>query len=166
MEPTVTFRPATMMDAPLICQWWNDPTVMKWVGFPRGLSATATKVQKSLTYYQQKNAAFLLILDEEETPIGEFCYEPLADGHYQLDIKIGDTTKLRQGYAMRALTLGCQLLQEKFDANQIILNVNAANAPALGLYRKFGFKQVDFLPDDWENQLGEKMSTVVLAKTL
>lgn len=166
MTKQIALRPATSEDIPLIIKWWNDPALMKWVGFPEGLHADSGKVEQSLRYYREPQRAFLLILTEWQQPIGEFCFEALDQTCFQFDIKIGEASYQRQGYATLAVQAGIDLLTAQYAPKKICLKVNAVNKPALALYQKCGFKKVAVLKDDWENQLGEKMSSICLEKTL
>lgn len=148
----VNFRKAQKQDAVFIQAFWADPRVMTPVGFPDGLKKTQAQIAATFASYDRPDRAFLMILDEHEQVIGEFCYEQIDATTFQFDIKIGIFEKQGQGYGEAAVRKGLGLIFERFEPEQIKLEVSADNRPALNLYHKVGFETVRRLENSWVDQ--------------
>jgi RimJ/RimL family protein N-acetyltransferase len=158
----ITFRKATVKDSPQIQKWWQDGHVMAPVGFPKGLQVSLEEINQSLQYYEESSGEFLLIIDEQGNAIGEFAYKLIDAEVATFDVKIGECSKQRQGYGEMAVKAGIEKIASFNKLKKIEINVSHTNEPALKLYEKVGFKKIGFLKDNWQNQLGESYSTVVM----
>lgn len=163
---TIQLRPVQDNDVTTIMKWWNDPEIMKWVGFTTGIHATSEKVLNALDYYREPDRDFIIITKNNGEAIGEFCYERDTADTFHFDIKIGEVSEQRHGYATQAITAGLKVIQDEYAPQKVQLAVSADNFPALALYQKLGFTQVKTYKDNWQNDLGEKMSMVILEKRL
>lgn len=73
-----TVRSALLQDVPVLCRWWNDGSVMEHAGFPRGIGTTEESVARELS---PKSSTHRLIIEVENTPIGEMCYRETEKKH-------------------------------------------------------------------------------------
>lgn len=158
----ITLRQATKLDVPTIYKWWTSGEVMASVGFPNGLETSYEEVLKAIQSYKKNDAEFLLILDEENQPIGEFCYSREKETQFTFNIKIGEVKKQSKGYGKSALLLGIERIKSKQQVSKIIIYVDPKNTRAMRLYESIGFKIKEIRQDDWVNQVDESCSTAVL----
>lgn len=162
----ITLRQATKLDIPIIHKWWTNGEVMASVGFPNGIETSYEEILKAVQSYKKNDAEFLLILDEKNQPIGEFCYFREKETQFTFDIKIGEVKKQCKGYGKSALLLGIERIKSKQIVSKIIIYVDPKNTRAMRLYESIGFKIKEVRQDNWINQVGEKCSTAILALVL
>lgn len=165
MTKKISFRKAQNTDAPIIRGFWANPKIMAPIGFPLGLKKTTKQVEEAIAGYDHPDAAFLLILDEENEPIGEFCFERLNERVFQFDIKIGNVDKQGYGYGFAAVEKGIALIFKNFTCQQIQLDVNATNNVALNLYEKVGFQIVQKHVNSWVDQQNKRRDSIELTLT-
>jgi ribosomal protein S18 acetylase RimI-like enzyme len=107
------------------------------------------------TYYMQQfpNAAFDLVL-EDDRPIGRFYVDRRADEIRVIDIAILPE-KRRSGIGGRLMR---QILEEGQDAGLPVQIHVERNNPALALYRRLGFEEIEdqqvYLLMKWQPNLG------------
>ena len=152
-------RNATVSDAPLLVNWWNDGKVMAHAGFPKGIGETPENVAKKIET-DDDNKSRRLILEVDNLPVGEACYYNLGDKIAEIGIKICDFSKQEKGFGRIYLSMLIGSLFEDFGYEKIVLDTNLKNERAQHVYEKLGFKKVRINYDSWKNQLGELESTV------
>lgn len=84
-------RLATPADAVLICDLWNDPRVMHFVGFPNGLGETEESIRTNIEKRGGSEFRQLLIVQLKNSGevLGQCKMElPDADGICETDIKL------------------------------------------------------------------------------
>ncbi|MGX4687481.1 GNAT family N-acetyltransferase [Vagococcus sp. JNUCC 83] len=161
-EIKVTFRPATELDADIILSWWNNGEIMSSVGYPNGLNITKKNVIESIRSYQvDAYSNFLLVLDESDFVIGEFCYKIIRKKIATFDVKIGQLEKQGQGYGYQTVLRGIEYIKQELSIDKIELSVAPENYRAVALYRSLGFKKVNTLKNHWKDGLGNNRDTIV-----
>ncbi len=153
----LTIRDATVADAHTLGEWWRDGAVMAHAGFPLGLDETDEEIAASIARDDDRHRR--LIIERDGEPIGEMSYRFLDDGGAEIGIKICRPDMQEKGYGTRLLRM---LISELFrmGADKIVLDTNLKNERAQHVYEKLGFRRTGVAMDSWENQLGEKQSTV------
>lgn len=160
----LVIRSATMDDAAILTEWWNDGNVMAHAGFPNGLNQTIEETKKQIENNNNKLSQ-RCIIEVDQVKVGEMSYN-IGDGYAEIGIKICQTEYQNQG-------LGTQLIQMLIDflfsnpeinnkvyINKIILDTNLNNTRAQHTYEKIGFQKVSVNHNAWKDQLGNWQSSV------
>lgn len=153
----LVIRESTVADAHTLGEWWRDSDVMAHAGFPLGLSITDEEIVAKITDPNDINTRH--IVERDDAPIGEMNYRPQPDGSVEIGIKICVAECREKGYGTRLLRMFIRELLN-MGATKIILDTNLKNGRARHVYEKLGFRQTRVEYDSWEDQLGEKQSTV------
>lgn len=151
-------RNATVQDAQLLCQWWNDGQVMAHAGFPNGLNTSAEAVARSLAA-DSDGTGRRLIIQVGDAPVGEMNYQNKGGGRAEIGIKICRPAMQEKGHGtifLKMLITG--LFAEGYD--EIILDTNLKNTRAQHVYEKLGFEKMRVNHDCWQDQLGCMQSSV------
>lgn len=151
-------RNASPEDAPLLCHWWNDGSVMAHAGFPNGLNITAEEIAQSLVS-DSDDTYRRLIIEVSTIPVGEMSYHNKGDDIAEIGIKICDAREQEKGYG----SIFLRMLISRLFANgyqKIILDTNLENVRAQHVYEKLGFQKVRINRNSWINQLGKPQSAV------
>lgn len=104
----------------------------------------------------------MIILDENNRPIGEFHYTQIEKDVATFGIKIGDYDSQGKGYGKMSLIQGIELIKTNPSILAIEINVDSVNLKALNLYDSVGFRIIKMIKDNWTDQLGNLRSTLVL----
>ena len=145
----VRLRPTQLEDLKFLQALWNDGEVMRYVGYPQGLGIDDRGIWEwfeRLERHRGVDREHWIIENERGEPIGEAYYKAereycgfRAERMAQIDLKLAQSF-WGQGYATDALrTLIRHLFVRDFET--IVVSPNLANAAALKLYRRLGFKQ-------------------------
>ncbi len=154
----IKIRPAIDLDAKQLLTWWNDGKVMEHAGFPYGLKTTKDKVLENIKNQNEKRK--LLVIEFDNTLIGEMNYRLISEDVSEIGIKICDFSKQNQGIGSECICLLVDYLFENKNLKKIILDTNLKNKRAQRVYEKLGFKKVKVDIDSWKNQIGELQSVV------
>ena len=65
----LVIRNATVCDAQILCNWWNDGKVMAHAGYPNGIGTTEQDILDKLQTDTDRNRR--LILEINGFPVGE-----------------------------------------------------------------------------------------------
>ena len=151
-------RNATPADAPQLCKWWNDGRVMAHAGFPNGLNTNTESILQQLST-DSDDTYRRLIIEIDDTPVGEMSYRNIGDGAAEIGIKICEFDRQNAGYGTRFLKM---LISGLFTSGyeKIIIDTNLSNTRAQHIYEKLGFQKLNIYYDSWRNQLGELQSQV------
>ena len=82
----ITIRNAEQADCLQLAAWWNDGKVMAHAGFPNGLGTTAEKISESISSDTDQTRR-RLILEYENTPIGEMSFRNQGGGSVEIGIR-------------------------------------------------------------------------------
>ncbi len=158
-KENLTIRNATQEDASTLCNWWNDGEVMAHAGFPNGLSTTEEVVAKQILS-NTDDTHRVLIIEDDDKPIGEMNYRNKGNNIAEIGIKICDFSKQEKGYGKILISMLIDSLFKEYGYREIILDTNLNNLRAQHFYEKLGFKKVRVNMDAYKNQLGELESVV------
>lgn len=120
--PRLTLRLAEPADAAFICSLWNDPRVMRFVGFPNGLGETEERLRANIEKRSDSEFQQLLVVALKQTgqAIGQCKMElPGPDGISETDVKLSpDFWGQRYGLEVKRALLDrlfihteCQIVQ-------------------------------------------------------
>lgn len=154
----ILIRNAVTVDAPTLCQWWNDGAVMAHAGFPNGLGTTEEKICAELAAEGEGTRRRLMIMLGGE-PIGEMSYQSEGDAVASIGIKICRPEFQEKGYGSRILQLFLHKLFQ-IGYEKVILDTNLDNTRAQHVYEKLGFRKTAVKLDSWRDQLGQLQSVV------
>ena len=150
-------RNATVEDAKILCNWWNDGRIMAHAGYPNGLSTTEEKIIFQLSTGSDETYR-RLIVEINHIPIGEMSYRVIDNKKVEIGIKICDESYQNQGHGSKLL---CMLISELFKKyEKIVLDTNINNARARHTYKKLGFVQTKVNIDSSKDQLGNYQTSV------
>lgn len=155
----LTIRNATVKDAPLLATWWNDGKIMAHAGFPLGTGETAADIAERIKD-DSDDSHRRLIIELDNTPIGEMSY--LNEGNHtaEIGIKICDFSKQNQGLGKLYLSMLFSALLHDMGYEVIKIDTNLKNERAQHVYESLGATRIGIRIDAWRNQLGELQSTV------
>lgn len=154
----LTIRNATPEDAQLLCQWWNNGTVMAHAGFPNGLNTNIKKVAQSLAFDSDETYR-RLIIEVSNIPIGEMSFHNKDARVAEIGVKICDQSMQGKGYGTLFLKM---LISGLFAMGyyKIVLDTNLSNTRAQHVYESLGFQKLRVNQNSWINQLGVSQSSV------
>lgn len=155
----LTIRNAGESDAKRLAEWWNDGNVMAHAGFPNGLGTTAEKVAVDIRS-DTDGTRRLLIIESDDTPIGEMNYRNTGNNTAEIGIKICDFSMQDKGLGKILLSMLISSLFEDMGYDKIVLDTNLNNKRAQHVYERLGFKKLRVAENSWYDQLGEPQSTV------
>jgi len=154
----IIIRDAAPADAPQLCKWWNDGSVMAHAGFPNGLGTTEEKILRQINDRSRKH--FLHVILYEDRLIGEMNYRETAPEICEIGIKICDASMQNRGLGKLILSLFISALFEECGYQKIILDTNLTNLRAQHVYEQLGFRKLRVNIDSWIDQLGRPQSSV------
>lgn len=130
-------RDAGCTDAPLLCKWWNDGSIMAHAGFPNGLYTSEEKIRSQLAADSDCTRR-RLITELKCLPIGEMSYSMIGADTAEIGIKICEPGFREKGHGTILLKM---LITRLFASGcrKIILDTNLKNTRARHVYEKLGF---------------------------
>ncbi len=152
-------RNANSNDAEILCNWWNDGTIMAHAGFPDGLGTTVDKICNELAN-DSDNTYRRLIIQIGNVPVGEMSYRIIDEKTAEIGIKICVTNYQGNGNGTKFIRMLIEYLFYDMKLDKIILNTNLNNKRAQHVYEKIGFMKTTTHIDSWKNQHGELQSSV------
>ena len=155
----IIIKNANIEDANTLARWWNDGLVMAHAGFPNGIGQTPEEISKSIEKERDEKGR-TLIIEYENSPIGEMSYRNKGNNIAEIGIKICDFSKQGKGIGTISLSMLIKYLFSKQGYEKIVLDTNLENKRAQYLYEKLGFRKLRTNHNAWKNQLGELQSSV------
>lgn len=151
-------RNAKEFDSKILTKWWNDGEVMAHAGFPNGLQTTEEKVAAQIKK-DSDSVGRRLIMECDDSPIGEMSYRNLGNKIAQIGIKICEVSQQEKGHGRIFLSL---LIRELFSMGykKIVLDTNLKNSRAQHVYELLGFTKLRVNLNSWKDQLGIMQSSV------
>ena len=156
-------RNASPEDAPQLCVWWNDGSVMAHAGFPHGLGTTVERIRSDLQTDTDLTRRRLIIV-YEDMPIGEMSYR-LDHGEgkpkqAEIGIKICHPAFQNRGLGRQALSLLIDFLFHDLHCGRIVLDTNLHNLRAQHVYESLGFVRLGVRENCFLDQVGNWQSAV------
>lgn len=155
----LTIRNATIDDAEQLAIWWNDGTVMAYVGFPNGTGQTAKEIAAILKYDSEHTCRHLII-EVDHLPAGEMNYRIKDKDTVEIGIKICDLSLCNKGLGKKLLSMLIASLFSDMGYKRITLDTNADNKRAQHVYEKLGFRKLQVHENSWKDQLGKLKSSI------
>lgn len=163
-KDTLVIRSATIADAQVLTDWWNNGVIMAHAGFPNGLGQsheeTIRQVKENDNHPSQR-----CIIETENIRIGEMSFH-IVDNYAEIGIKICESSYQNKGIGSRLLWMLINYLftdetiNEAVKIEKIILDTNKKNLRAQHVYEALGFRKVAVNENSWQDQLGEWQSSV------
>lgn len=154
----LTIRNATDNDTQILCDWWNSGKVMSHAGFPNGLGINRESVSVLVQDGNEKNR--ILIIEFENTPIGEMNYRTIDENVAEIGIKICDLDNQNRGLGTKFLKMLIDYLFFFMGYKKVNVVVNLTNKRAQYVYEKLGFCKIRTDVDAWKDQLGVWQTSV------
>lgn len=154
----ICIRNIGIEDCEKLARWWNDGKVMAHAGFPNGLGTSATEIWDKVSD-DTDDTRRRMIIEYQNSAIGETNYYNLGDHVAEIGIKICDESYQEKGLGKKILSM---LIAELFSMGykKIILNTNLKNLRAQHVYEQLGFQKVRTCMDAWTDQVGVLQSFV------
>lgn len=153
----IKVREVTMDDVKTFLNWWNDPQVMKDVGFEEGLKLTYDQVyEQFLKRTKQKSSKaskLWIVFDQDNHPIGEFSYGEHNDVERscRIGLKICDVKAQGKGLGKHLLLQGMHYLFSTLDYHKIYIDTLTTNKRAIQLYQTIGAATLEVKKNFWTN---------------
>ena len=153
----IKVREVTRDDAEIFLNWWNDPQVMKDVGFDEGLKLTYDQVHeqflKRVKQESNKASKLWIVFDNDNHPIGEFSYGEHDDDERscRIGLKICDVKAQGKGLGKHLLLQGMQYLFSTLDYHKIYIDTLTTNKRAIQLYQKNSATTLEIKKGFWTN---------------
>lgn len=163
-KDNLIIRSATVKDAEILTNWWNDGEVMAHAGFPNGLGQAIEDTIKQIETNKHKLSQ-TCIIQYKDIPIGEMSFG-IGENLAEIGIKICQVQYQNQGFGSILIKMLIEYLftdpdiNNKMKINKIILDTNLNNKRAQHVYEAIGFKKVATNINAWKDQLGEYQSSV------
>ena len=154
----ITIREAVPADAPQLCTWWNDGSIMAHAGFPHGLGITVEKIIAQVSDHSTKH--YRHVIEYQGRLIGEMNYRETEPQICEIGIKICDASMQNRGLGKIILSLFIHTLFNEYGYRKIVLDTNLTNARAQHVYEQLGFQKLRVNIDSWKDQLGNMQSSV------
>lgn len=151
-------RNATNKDADILMKWWNDGNIMEHAGFFDGLGITKEEIIYGISQ-DHDDIKRRLIIEEDNTPIGEMCIYNRMFGTMEIAIKICDVSRQNKGIGKIVLSMLIKHLFER-GYKRIILDTDLNNLRAQHVYERLGFRKIRTNIDSWKDQRGNLRSSV------
>ena len=156
----LALRQATADDAKLLSGWWNSPAVMAFSRYPKGRRTTPERVARQIA--RESGAQHRrLILELDNTPIGEMYFKFRSAQSVEIGIKIADLSKQNQGYGKQLVSMLINYLFEQTKAEKIIATTEIKNLRAQHQLERLGFQHTKTNANDCKNQLGEVLTYLI-----
>jgi RimJ/RimL family protein N-acetyltransferase len=139
-QNNLLIRYATLNDAKILCNWWNDGKVMAHAGFPDGINTTEEKIMKQISE-ETDDTTRRWIIEIDNEPSGEMNYRNKGNNTVEIGIKICDFEKQEKGHGTKLLKMFIKYLFEQLKYKRIILDTKLNNRRAQHVYEKIGFKK-------------------------
>ncbi len=169
-KDNLIIRSATVKDAEILTNWWNDGEVMAHAGFPNGLGQAIEDTIKQIETNKHKLSQ-TCIIKYKDIPIGEMSFG-IGKNLAEIGIKICQVQYQNQGFGSILIKMLIEYLftdpdlNNKVKINKIILDTNLNNKRAQHVYEAIGFKKVATNINAWKDQLGEYQCSVDYEMTL
>lgn len=143
----VSLREVREEDNPLFRRWRSDPEVLRWLFSERAPTEAEQQHWFESLASDETKTAFMV-----ETATGRAIGQAKFDridrerGCAELGLMIGERAERGKGLGAEACRLLIQYGFEELALRRIDCLVLADNEPALGLYRKLGFREGDASP--------------------
>lgn len=155
----IHIRNASVADAGILSNWWNDGSVMAHAGFPAGIGTTARRVEEQIQKESDDSVRRYLIRINDE-PIGEMVHRQINPRVCEIGIKICDSSRQNQGYGKKILSLFISGLFDCLHYEVIQLDTDLENTRAQHVYESLGFQKLAVNKDSWIDQTGKYRSSV------
>ena len=136
--PHVSLRPAEERDCELLWQWRNEKETRKW-----SFNSTLILYEEHENWFSNKlhsaDTRILIILNENESEIGQVRFDISGDKSAEIDISI-DAIERNKGYGTSALKLACQYALEHLVIKKVIAHIKEGNQASIYAFAKAGFK--------------------------
>jgi RimJ/RimL family protein N-acetyltransferase len=139
-QENLLIRYATINDANILCNWWNDGKIMAHAGFPDGINTTEEKIRKQiLEETGETTRRWIIEIDGE--PAGEMNYRNKGNNIAEIGIKICDFNKQEKGNGTKLLKMFIRHMFEQLMYEKVILDTKLNNKRAQHVYEKIGFEK-------------------------
>lgn len=163
-KDNLVIRSATIEDAQVLTDWWNDGAVMAHAGFPNGLGQS---LEETIERIKENDIRLsqLCIIEVDNVRVGEMSFR-IGDNFAEIGIKICDVTYQDNGNGRKFLRMLIDYIftDERINnvvkIQKIILDTNIKNERAQRVYEKLGFRKVATNIDAWKDQLGEWQTSI------
>jgi ribosomal-protein-alanine N-acetyltransferase len=147
----VALRMIQRRDFSLICKWLNDSEVLKFWGGRDKCRSMGWVEKLYQPMVEGKSWIKCWMIEVKNRPIGFIYNNPDTDeegsfsGGVGLDILIGEKSKWGEGYGVEALEAMLDHAFNEQNAERVFIIPRVANARALHVFEKVGFKKEGIL---------------------
>jgi RimJ/RimL family protein N-acetyltransferase len=142
----ISLAPLSVEHAETWARWMNDPETSRYLfpadDPPRGGFTAAEELQWGRRGLADPRR-LVVALEERESGrlIGHARLTPLRRGRASFGIVIGEAEQRGRGLGREATALICLLAFEELGLNEVVLDVDPRNEPAIRAYEAVGFER-------------------------
>jgi RimJ/RimL family protein N-acetyltransferase len=141
--PSASIRPLVEADLPLLHRWYQTPELSRHLveDIPPRSDVEAIGFMRGWLAPDPANLRFAVVRTADGALLGRTALLQIADGAAELHLFLGDPDTRGKGYGTASVGA---LLRTAFDdrcLELVRLDVLTSNAPAIALYRRFGFQE-------------------------
>lgn len=139
----LVIRKACSDDAIFLCALWNNPEVMRYVGFPKGLGITEERIRQDIAGFPENEFDQYLMIELEGRVIGQ-CKLGLPDqeGVARTDLKL-DPAYHGKGYGSEVKQELVDYLFEHTDCVCVEGTPNRLNTASIRMQERVGGRRVE-----------------------
>ena len=145
MAKRISFRRVRKDDLEMICRWWNDSSVMKYLGVV-GYHPTLKELRENywpLWSHPGPGDFQMFILCLDEKAVGEIGYRltDAENGVADFNIKNFRKDLWGRGIGTAAMRKFLRFIFARRGVKKITAGIREENLPGLSLYRRMGFRE-------------------------
>ena len=136
------------IDIDHLLRWQSDAAVMRWWGQASPLPSRLDLERDVGGRFAATDLGLYLMVETlGGQPVGRLDIERIDVRHRSAEVMlyIGETAAQGKGYGSDALAAACRYLFEQRSLHRIVLTVMAANARAIAVYERLGFRREGIL---------------------
>lgn len=134
----------------------------KWIGAESPVSPDW--FQKVIDRYREHQDRVAFLAEVDGTPVGWITVEIMGEGSAELGMGVLSTHR-HQGVGTAMMELAIEWAM-KSGVDRLSLDVFPDNEAAVGLYRKFGFRDVDLKRNAWKRRNGDLWDLLAMERWL
>ncbi len=133
----IHFRPLRFSDLQLLGHWLAQPHVVEWWGAPLSRPAIEAKYGPRI---DGTSITRVFIVEDNGAAIGWAQYTPVSDSAVEIDITIGEISRVDKGVGSRAIrAFAEQIMAENAGIESCVAEPAPTNMRSIRAFEKAGF---------------------------
>lgn len=150
-------RKASLEDAGILLDWWNDGSVMAYAGYPDGKKTKEVIIRH---YIDHDTKHYRHIIEYKGKAIGEINYRDTNDTQASLSIMIAKEDLQNKGLGKIILSLFIDVLFKDYGFKKINIETYKSNPRSIHVAESLGFKKFREFENNRHDTRGKPLSTI------